>query len=66
MELVRLLDAHAMYFNTCRGWQPPTTTLYVPVWHQNIEDFIQCRNPDIPASSRVHHIATAVLLPDIL
>ena len=66
MSVLQGYDAHAGYHATRFDRRTPIGTAYLPVWHAEVENFIQCKTEDAVAGERILHLATVVSLPDIL
>ncbi|KAI0745903.1 ribonucleotide reductase large subunit [Earliella scabrosa] len=65
MSVLQGYDAHAGYHATRFDRRTPIGTAYLPVWHAEVENFIQCKTEDAVAGERILHLATVVSLPDI-
>ncbi|KAI0698720.1 ribonucleotide reductase, partial [Earliella scabrosa] len=65
MQLLRCLDEHAVDFASRHPHNDPSTTIYIPIWHHSIQDVISWHLDASGARSRIQHIATGLLVPDV-
>ncbi|KAI0709402.1 ribonucleoside diphosphate reductase large subunit, rr1 [Earliella scabrosa] len=65
MALMQVYDSHANYTILSRGHRPSSATIYLPIWHADVQPFIQCRTHRAGEGDRVRHIFPAIWIPDV-
>ncbi|KAI0709386.1 ribonucleotide reductase, partial [Earliella scabrosa] len=68
LALLKLYDAHANYrlLSSSIDAEPrPLAAAYLPIWHGDVQAFIESRAYDAEDKYRLNNIATALSVPDI-
>ena len=63
---MQVLDAHAKFQEAADDYSNTSGTVYLPIWHKDLEQYIQCASPDHEREIEVDRLSTALLIPDIL
>ena len=66
MALMRVYDSHANYCMLSRARRPSALTVYLPIWHGDVRQFVICRTSRAAPEDRVRHVFPAMWIPDIL
>lgn len=63
---MKVYDAHAQFMFCSRERRPSAVTVYLPIWHSDVQAFIRCRTARAPESDRVRNVYPALWVPDAL
>lgn len=63
---MKVLDVHAEYTSLWRMTRPSVATVYLPIWHGDVRQFIAARTTRAVPHERVGSLFTGVLVPGLL
>lgn len=63
---MKVLDAHAEYTSLWRTTRPSAATVYLPIWHGDIRQFIAARTSRAAPNERMRSVFLGVVIPDLL
>ncbi|KAI0698735.1 putative ribonucleoside-diphosphate reductase large chain [Earliella scabrosa] len=65
LPLMKVYDSHAAYCTAGRNRRPSALTVYLPIWHGDLVEFIRCRTARASEASRVRYVFTGLWIPDL-
>ena len=63
---MKLYDDTVVYTSRARSSRPSAITVYLPVWHADVLDFIDLRGVRGQEELRARNVFTGLMIPDIL
>lgn len=66
LPLMRVLDVHAEYTSLWRNTRPSAATVYLPIWHADVKQFIAARTSRAAPNERMRNLFVGVVIPGLL
>ncbi|KAI0715431.1 ribonucleotide reductase [Earliella scabrosa] len=65
LPLMKVYDSHAAYCIAGRDRRPSALTVYLPMWHGDVVEFIRCRTSRAGEGTRMRHVFPGLWIPNV-